>query len=119
MKLAIHFASRSLKYNTHLGALATGYTTAAGNRFFVAQCKGPFQHPVQLQGGWPEGDIDCPPLSTAAMRQTLHSESGTERRMMAGMTSQDACNTQHTIREYLYMVGYRGHNTSLPAADHY
>ena len=102
--------------NTHLGALATSYkayttAAAAANRFLVAQCKGLFQHPVQLQGGWPEDDTDCPPLSTAAMSQTPHSESGTERRMMAGMTSQDACNTQHTIREYLYMVEYSGHNT--------
>ena len=77
----------------------------------VGQCRGVVLHSVQLQGGWPEDDTDCPPFSTAAMRQTPHSESGTERRMMAGMTSQDACNTQHTIREYLYMVGYSGHNT--------
>ena len=70
------------------------------NRSLVSQYRGLALHSVQLQGGWPEDDTDSPPLSTAATSQTPHSESGTERRMMAGMTSQDACNTQHTISEY-------------------
>ena len=62
-------ASRSLKYTCALATSYKGYTTAeaTANRLLVAQCKGLFQHPVQLQGGWPEDGTDCPPLSTAAM----------------------------------------------------
>ena len=37
----------------------------------VVQCRGVFLPLVQLRGGWPEDDTDCPPLSTAAVSSPL------------------------------------------------
>ena len=81
--------TNGLKHNT---LDRTSVFTTAANRSIAVQGKGHSLHPVQLQEGWPEDDTDCPLLSTPATRQTPHSEFGIERRMMAAMTSQDACN---------------------------